>query len=147
MSGRVIYLAQPYSHPDPRVRAYRAAVGRAMASVLMQRGYVVYAPIAHGESMVPYLPPECVRSNEFWMAQCLPLLERSDAMWVIPLPGYKESVGLAVEMAHAEKRGIRVTIYTGSVELMNAYTDALMLVRRVHGEEFNHESEQISLQD
>lgn len=42
-----VYLATPYSHPDPKVREARFQAVNAVAAQLMRDGHHVYSPISH----------------------------------------------------------------------------------------------------
>ena len=43
----MIYLASPYSHPDPSVREQRFQNACRIAAELMRSGRIVYSPVAH----------------------------------------------------------------------------------------------------
>lgn len=43
---KILYLASPYSHPDPEVMKERCRESQKAAAHLMQEGYVVFATIA-----------------------------------------------------------------------------------------------------
>lgn len=43
----MIYLASPYSHPDPAVEELRFEAACEAACKLMQQGHHVFSPIAH----------------------------------------------------------------------------------------------------
>lgn len=125
MPAKVIYLAQPYTHSDQEVMEYRRVAGAKAAAFLMARGYAVFAPIAHGCAVVEHLTDEKVKSHDFWMSVDLPILERCDEMWVLPLPGVMDSRGAKEEMAHAEKRGIPVRFTGDEEDLFEAYLHAV----------------------
>lgn len=107
----MIYLASPYSHRDAAVREERYATACKATADLMAQGYVVYSPIAHSHPVAAYLPDTLLLDHEFWMKQCLPMVERSDAVWVLTIPGWDQSRGVAREVAHAEARLIPVVHY------------------------------------
>ena len=100
-----IYLASPYSSPDPIVRNSRVELASIIAARLMEQGYVVFSPITHGHSVADHLHHRNAHSHEFWMKQCLPMLEASDCMMILPIDGWRESRGLAEErdFAHAKR--------------------------------------------
>ena len=97
-----VYLAAPYTSPDPTVRNSRVELASMIAARLMGQGYVVFSPITHGHSVADYLHHRNAHSHEFWMAQCLPMLEASDCMMILPIHGWRESRGIAEEMAFAK---------------------------------------------
>lgn len=94
----LLYLGCPYSHSDPVVRNDRAELASMYAALLMQQGHAVYSPITHGHAVASHLAPAVASDHEFWMKQCLPILEISDVLVVLPLPGWRESRGLKQEM-------------------------------------------------
>jgi nucleoside 2-deoxyribosyltransferase len=98
----MIYLASPYSHPDPAVREQRyRAVCRATAA-LLRAGLVVFSPIAHSHALVQYgLPTEW----PFWERIDHAYLERCDLLVVLMLDGWKASVGVQAEIAIARELG------------------------------------------
>ncbi len=106
-----VYLASPYTHPDPAVRTRRArAVSRA-AACLMRRGEIVYSPVSMGHAIAE-AAPELPHDFEWWQHQCMPYLEWADELIVLRLPGWAESRGVKEEIAEARKRGIPITYMT-----------------------------------
>ena len=91
-----------YTHPDEVTRNTRVELASIIAAKLMCEGHVVFSPITHGHQVADHLPPAKLHSHEFWMAQCLPMLEDCDWMMVVPLHGWRESRGVAEEMAFAK---------------------------------------------
>lgn len=101
-----IYLAAPYSSPHADIRESRVAEASRVAARLMEQGYVVFSPITHGNAVADHLPKACLLSHEFWMRQCLSMLEVCDWLIILPLEGWRESRGLEVERRHAEAKHI-----------------------------------------
>ena len=102
----IIYLGSPYTDPSPEIRAARAEMASRAAAYLMQQGFAVFSPITHGHAIAEHLPSELLHSHEFWMAQCLPFLDRSHALVILPFPGWGRSRGLAFERRRAEDLNI-----------------------------------------
>ena len=50
----MIYLASPYSHPDPAVRERRFRAACSAAAFLLQAGHAVFSPIAHGHVLAEH---------------------------------------------------------------------------------------------
>lgn len=101
-----IYLASPYSHVDCAVVEERVEKVLLAAAKLMQRGSIIFSPIAHSHFI-------CKAGNlpatwEFWEKQDMPFLSRADELWVLMLPGWEESKGIAAEIAYAKKCHIPV---------------------------------------
>lgn len=98
----MIYLASPYSHPDPVVRQERfEAVCRAAAE-LIRRGYLVFSPIAHSHSIAKHgLPLDW----GYWERHDRRLLAACDELWVLQLAGWQQSRGVQAEMTIARAAG------------------------------------------
>lgn len=103
-----VYLAAPYSHPLPAVRDLRFHQANAAAAWLMSQGHVVFSPISHSHPIAAYLPAEVLLDHGFWMAQDLGTLALASAVFVLTAPGWDKSRGMAAEIEHAKKHGIRV---------------------------------------
>ena len=103
------YLATPYSHKDPRVRAERYRLVTIHAAKLMAAGEVVFSPITHGHAIV--MLEELPLSWEFWKAQCDPYLQKMDKMIVLMQDGWWESVGVRYELQVAFDRDIPVVYH------------------------------------
>ena len=100
----MLYLAAPYTHADPNIRRARAHCITVLTGELMRR--ITYdwffSPIVQGHSVAQHLPPEVREDHDFWMRQCLPMLKVCDWLIVLPIHGWRESRGIAEEMAFAE---------------------------------------------
>lgn len=92
----MIYLASPYSHPNPaRIRMRFEAARFATASLLLQ-GLTVYSPIVHGHAIASAhdLPADF----EWWMRHCIDMLSRAGDLYVLKLDGWEESRGVKAEI-------------------------------------------------
>lgn len=104
---KLIYLASPYSHDDPRVVEARFRAACMAAAELMLRGYVVFSPIAHSHPVAEHggIDP----THDFnWLSFDLPLLARCDEVRVLCIPGAVESIGIKAEVTEALRLGIPV---------------------------------------
>lgn len=116
----LVYLASPYSvgkagaygdgdlgkaTANMKTRRYKAACAK--AAELMDKGYVVFSPIAHSHSIEANGMDE-IRDGNFWLDQDLAIVSRCDKVLVYKLPGWERSRGIAREVAHAEATGIPV---------------------------------------
>lgn len=106
MSGELIYLASPYSHPNLAVREARFQAVCRVAGEMMQAGLFVYSPIAHTHPIAEVcdLPLGC----DFWYQYDRVMLSRCQCMVVLMLDGWTESTGIKGELAIAEELGIPV---------------------------------------
>ena len=104
--GEFIYLASPYSHPDPKVRQVRHELVCGKAAELMLEGYVVFCPIAHTAPIEQYGPPEILKKDgDFWLRQDFAILDMCDAVVVYKLPGWDKSYGVKEEVSRAQRQG------------------------------------------
>jgi len=102
----VIYLASPYTDDDPTVRAGRfLAVCRA-AATLMQRGEMIFSPIAHSH---PVAAVGCLHGDfAAWKSWNFDMLKRCDSLAVLMLPGWEESAGVSGEVNEAQRLGMKI---------------------------------------
>ena len=103
-----IYLACPYTNPDPAVQAERVELASIVAARIMLNGFAVYSPITHGHAIAQHLPLSEDTGHAFWMDQCLPLVAKADALVVLPMAGWRKSRGVAEELAFAAAYDIRI---------------------------------------
>ena len=91
----MIYLASPYTHPDPSVRASRFRATCQAAAKLIQQGNLVFAPIAHSHPMTEFGLPSDWR---FWECHDVEFLRRCNELAVLKLDGWRESRGVQAEI-------------------------------------------------
>ena len=103
----MIYLASPYSHPDPKVRERRYWDACAFTAKRMREGAIIYSPIAssHVLSTVYGLPTHFA----FWERFDKAILDRCTALEVLMLEGWQDSVGVTAEIKYAAKLGLPIT--------------------------------------
>jgi nucleoside 2-deoxyribosyltransferase len=106
------YLASPYQNPDdPTDRAYcdqRFAEVCAAAAVLMERGDIIFCPIAHSHPIAGHLDPSLRASHGFWLKQDFALLDAADRLIVLMLHQWDRSYGVAQEINYAKANGIPI---------------------------------------
>ncbi len=108
----MIYLASPYTHPNPVVREKRFDAACAAAAWLMRAGLSVYAPIAHSHPLVRYgLPIEW----EFWQANDCEHMKRCNELLVLTLDGWKTSRGVQAEIDLAIEMGLPIRYLSPSM--------------------------------
>lgn len=73
-----IYLATPYSHPDPKVREWRFENINSFAADLMKCGHVVFSPISHSHPISQHLGNSL--DSEFYLGQDIPFMNWADKM-------------------------------------------------------------------
>lgn len=109
----MIYLASPYSHPDPDVRTHRWSQVLDATAELMRQGLTVYSPIVHSHHVALFhdLPGDWA----FWRDHCLGMLRRADQLLVLTLDGWTDSTGVLAEIHAAQDRRLLIeTIEPGT---------------------------------
>jgi len=104
-----IYLASPYSDPDPMVRNQNFQNAKKAAAYLLRRtSSVVYSPVVYGV----VLEQEATlgrQTHAFWMRQARAMLACCTEVCVLVVPGTGKSVGVAEEIALAQRLNKNVT--------------------------------------
>lgn len=100
----LVYLAAPYSNPDPKVRKWRWHAANLAASILMtQRRLNVFSPISTAHISEAYrLPTDAA----FWYDYNRAFIEHSHLMVVLRVEGWQQSKGVAGEIKLAGELGI-----------------------------------------
>lgn len=99
-----IYLASPYSHPDPAVREMRYVVVRDIASrLILDRREPCFSPIAHGHDMTT--AGKADYHYDAWKHQDEAMIAGAQELWVVMMPGWDRSAGIASELAFAASLG------------------------------------------
>mgnify|MGYP001599269435 CR=1 FL=1 len=99
----MIYLASPYSHPDPKIKERRFQDVCRYAAAMFRNGIHVFSPIAHTHPISVYGLWEW--KWEQWKEYDLEFIAMCSEMWVLMLPGWEESVGVAAEIKIAKGLG------------------------------------------
>lgn len=107
--NRYYYLASPYTHPDPRIREWRAHQAMAAAAKLAADRIWVYSPIAHNHEM-------CIRHElpftfEWWDVWNKVMIRASAGIIVLTLPGWDRSVGVEAELRFALELKLPIQYY------------------------------------
>lgn len=101
----MIYLASPYSDPDPVVRWSRYEAVCRHAAHMLRDGHLVYSPVVHGHALAQRgLPGDWA----YWERHNREMLRRCDALLVLTLPGWETSRGVQAEVALARALGLPV---------------------------------------
>lgn len=98
--GTLIYLASPYSHPDPQIRRDRYADVLRATRLLMDQGHHVWSPIVYTHQLAEAgMPVEW----EFWQAFDTMMLARCQELWVLTVDGWRDSEGIRGELWMARR--------------------------------------------
>lgn len=127
----MIYLAQPYSHPDEKIMHQRYLSGLYWCHKLRDR--YVYSPIVHWHNVAiaHSMPTEAT----FWLDLNFHMIELSRAMYVLQLDGWQDSKGLYEEVNYCEKAG-KATFAIRDGEIYSVTPRALLKELAHHGD--NH---------
>lgn len=106
-STPLLYLASPYSHPDPAVAAARATAAARCAARLLEQGNLVFSPIAHSVTMVEHMTTPA-GDWQTWARLDEAMLKRCNALAVLTIDGWRESHGVAAEIGIARQLGLPV---------------------------------------
>lgn len=98
----MIYLATPYSDPDPAVREHRYREACRYAASLMRAGNHVFSPIAHSHGIAQHDVPG---DWAYWESLDRRFLEMCDEVGVLMLDGWHESKGVQAEIRIARELG------------------------------------------
>jgi len=110
----LVYLACPYSHPKRTVRFERFMVAnRAAARLMVMRSELVFSPVSHSHPVCEAVVDDETRESQswgYWERFDRAILSICRKLYVLPLAGWKESVGVQAEIVIAQQMGIPVEI-------------------------------------
>jgi hypothetical protein len=101
----MIYIASPYTSPQPGIVNFRVAETRRYCAWLFsQHGLHPYSPIVHWHDICTAhdLPTDA----HSWIAANRSALRRCDGVHVLQLPGWQESAGVTLELEWARAIGL-----------------------------------------
>jgi hypothetical protein len=102
-----IYIASPYSHPDPEVREWRFRSVCWYAGECLARGEDVFSPIAHTHPIAEN--HDLPAGWDFWKKIDTTMLRMARELRVLKLPGWEESVGVKEECVLATLLNLPIT--------------------------------------
>lgn len=110
MSG-LIYLASPYWHESPQVRARRAHdVTFAAAWYTRHKREAIYSPIAYNVMLKGLVDMDHI-DHQGWLELDAPFLRRASTVIVLKLDGWEQSRGIKWELEMARQLYIPVLHY------------------------------------
>lgn len=115
-----VYLGSPYSkYASGHDRA--ALIVSQCAAKLMNKGLVIFSPIAHGHSIT--ICGDLPLDWDFWKRQCDPMIDGAAALVVLMMEGWWDSVGLEYEINRAIERSIPILyIEPAQLDVVEALT-------------------------
>lgn len=104
-----IYLASPYSHPDPIVRELRFLAVERATHILMKQGLVIFSPIMYTHALankhkLPF-------TSGYWAEFNRTMVAGSRELRVLMLPEWKQSLGIGREMNWAQQLNKPIKYY------------------------------------
>ncbi len=95
----MIYLASPYSHPNPAVRRKRFEIARAFVMEKQaELGTAIFSPIVYCHQFAEeFGAPTDAMS---WSKINIGFMQASSELMVLCLPGWEESKGVTEEIAY-----------------------------------------------
>lgn len=97
----MIYLATPYSHPDPAVQESRFHAACIIAGRLISRGEMVFCPIAHNHPIADKC--ELPKGFDYWRKFDQAMIRSCSKVVVCKMEGWADSLGIAAEIRIAEE--------------------------------------------
>lgn len=105
----MIYIASPYSHPIDAVRIQRYKQVREFTDRLIKLGFVAFSPIAYCHPIAERIGH--ATDAKTWFRFNMSMLRRAEAMYVLRLQGWEQSVGLQQELTMCRALDIVVVHY------------------------------------
>jgi len=104
-----LYLASPYSAPDPEIRETRYQLAEHATAILLRVGVAVYSPIVHCHTLAKNhdLPGDFA----FWEKYNYRMLSAARKLLVLKLPGWSESIGVRAEIQYAHTHYKEILYY------------------------------------
>lgn len=104
----MIYLASPYTHPDPLIMKTRFLLAEQCTAHILQRRDHVYSPIVHCHEIAAKfsLPTDF----DFWQVYNRDMIRRCDEFCILDIPGWKESKGVRGEFDFAKLCGMNAEL-------------------------------------
>ena len=104
--NELVYLATPYSDPNPEVQEKRFREVNKVAAQMMGKGLHVFSPISHCHPIA--LAGDLPKDWKFWEAYDKVMLQACTKLVVLMQEGWQRSTGVANEIKIAIELGIPV---------------------------------------
>jgi len=99
----MIYLASPYTDPDPKIMQLRYDLVCEACAGLARKKKVVYSPIMHWHPVA--VAHDLPRDHLFWGIQNYGMISCCFVFYILTLDGWKVSAGIKSDTEYAEKLG------------------------------------------
>lgn len=100
------YLAVPYSNPDKNVMTARFMAANKVSGILINKGYHIFSPISHTHPIAEMY--DLPRDAEYWKKFDYAYIVNCNRMFVLMIDGWKESVGVQMEIGIAKELNVPV---------------------------------------
>ena len=113
-----LYLACPYTHPDPAVREYRFRMATLKAAELISEGNIVFSPLTMTVPMekMAGLP----QTFSYWKRLNFAFIDWCEEMRILNIEGVENSEGVQGEIQYAESIGRPHCMTPPPIEGINA---------------------------
>ena len=101
----IVYVASPYTHPDPAIQEKRFQDVCRFSAGLFQQGICAFSPIAYTHPIAQYGLPT---GFEFYMDYDIAILNACAEMIVLMLDGWQDSEGVQAEIEIAKAMGLPI---------------------------------------
>ena len=102
----MIYLAAPYSHPEPMIVQERMENIYRVLGEFIKNGQHVITPLSMHEVAIRH---DLDGTYDYWSDYCLDILGRCDSMVVLCMDGWRESRGVTDEIQFCENNDIPIS--------------------------------------
>lgn len=102
-----IYLANPYSDPDPKVIDERFRQAERALYALLMEGRATYSPIVHCHELAKKY--DLPKTFDFWRKYDLSMIASCSDLYVLMLDGWEASPGVRAEVEFARSIGVPVS--------------------------------------
>ena len=101
------YLASPYSNVSPEVREDRFVKALNATAWALRAKRWVYSPIVHCHQLAR--DHDFPTDAEFWRDYDFAMLDAAEGVYLLPLPGWKDSRGVKSEIIRAIEHDKEIT--------------------------------------
>lgn len=105
-SSSLVYLACPYSDPNPDVQQQRFEAVNFVAAYFMAQGVHIISPISQTHPIA--LAGDLPKGWDFWGSYDYALLTACSKLIVVMLPGWELSQGVRAEINIAHRLGLSI---------------------------------------
>lgn len=112
MGTELIYLACPFSHPDPEVKKKRFEIATKIAARYFSKGIHVFSPLTHCYPIEQVPETKLPGDWAFWAEYDERILSICDRVVVIAIDGWTASTGVQAEITIARRLGKPVDYLT-----------------------------------